>query len=81
VHAVLRQPDNARRYGQMALDYAQDQPPFYQAYAFEALARAEAVAGNLSAAQDYLEQSRELAKMVDEAEDRSSILEDLKTIL
>ena len=81
VYAVLQQPGNARRYGQMALDYAIHQPPFYQAYAYEALARAEAVAGNQSAAQAYLEQSRELAKLVAEADERNLILEDLKTIL
>jgi len=81
VYAVLKQPENARRYAQMALDFSIDQPPFYQAYAYEALARAEAAAGNRAQAEWCIEKSSELAKQVEEAEDRKLILEDLKTIL
>ena len=81
VYAVVQQPDNARRYGQMALSFANDQPPFYQAYAYEALAWAEAVAGNRNTAERYLEQARQLAGQVAKAEERELILTDLKTIL
>ncbi|MHB8113744.1 MAG: hypothetical protein ACYDHA_09850 [Bellilinea sp.] len=81
VYAVAQQADNARHYGQMALPFANDQPPFYQAYAYEALARAEAAAGNRSAAQPYLEQARQLAGQVAKVEERELILTDLKTIL
>ena len=81
VYAVVQQPDNARRYGQMALAFAHDQPPFYLAYAYEALARAEAAASNRSAAQPYLEHARQLAGQVAKAEERELILTDLKTIL
>ena len=81
VYAVVQQPDNARRYGQMALAFAHDQPPFYQAYAYEALARAKVAAGDRSAAQPYLEQARLLAGQVAKAEERKLILTDLKTIL
>jgi len=80
VYAVLKQPDNARRYAKMALEFARHAPHFYQAYAYEALARAEAVAGNHILALEYLEQSRVLAQQVEEAEERTLILEDLKTI-
>lgn len=81
VYAVLKQTENARRYAQMALDFSIDQPPFYQAYAYEALARAEAVAGNRAQAEWCIEKSSELAKQVEEDEDRKLIQEDLKTIL
>ncbi|HAL15843.1 MAG TPA: hypothetical protein DCP32_03545 [Anaerolineaceae bacterium] len=67
--------------GKWRCHYANDQPPFYQAYAYEALARAEAAAGNRSAAQPYLEQARQLAGQVAKAEERELILTDLKTIL
>lgn len=80
VYAVLKQPDNARRYAKMALEFARNEPPFYQAYAYEALARAEAAAGNAALAQQYLEQSRALANQVVKAAERNLILEDLKTI-
>lgn len=81
VYAVVQQPDNARRYGQMALAFAHDQPPFYQAYAYEALARAEVAAGNRIVAQQYLEQARQLAGLVANTEERDLIFADLKTIL
>jgi len=81
VYAVLQQPENARRYAQMALDFSINQPPFFQAYAYEALARAEAAAGNRAQAEWCIEKSSELAKQVEEDEDRKLILEDLKTIL
>ncbi len=81
VYAVLKLPEIARRYAQMALDFSIGQPPFYQAYAYEALARAEAAAGNHSQAEWCIEKSSELAKQVEEAEDRKLILEDLKTII
>lgn len=81
VYAVVQQADNARRYGQMALSFANDQPPFYQAYAYEALARAEAVAGNRNTAERHLEQARQLAGQVEKAEEQELILTDLNTIL
>ena len=46
VFCLLGQPDNARTYADSALKFAEGQPPFYIAYAYEALARAEMVAGN-----------------------------------
>ncbi len=81
VYAVVQQADNARRYGQMALSFANNQPPFYQAYAYEALARAEAVAGNRNTAERHLEQARQLAGQVEKAEEQELILTDLNTIL
>ena len=81
VYAVLNQPENARRYAQMALDYSIGQPAFYQAYAYEALARAEASAGNRAQAEWCIEKSSELAQLVEKVEERKLILDDLKTIL
>ncbi|HWR65604.1 MAG TPA: hypothetical protein VN364_05755 [Bellilinea sp.] len=80
VYAVLKLPEIARRYGKMALEFARHAPPFYQAYAYEALARSEAIAGNHALAQQYLEQSRVLTQQVEEVEERTLTLEDLKTI-
>ena len=67
--------------GKWRCHYANDQPPFYQAYAYEALARAEAVAGNRNTAERHLEQARQLAGQVEKAEEQELILTDLNTIL
>ncbi|TDA66518.1 MAG: hypothetical protein D9V45_06205 [Chloroflexi bacterium] len=71
VYAVVQQPDNARHYGQMALSFANNQSPFYQAYAYEALARAEAVAGNRNTAERHLEQARQLAGQVEKLKNKN----------
>ena len=56
IYALLNQPDNARRYGNLALASASHEGvgPFYRAYAYEALARAEALAGNHDLADYFL---------------------------
>lgn len=48
IFALLRQPANARGYARRCLEYSQAEgvEPVYQAYTYEALARAEAIAGN-----------------------------------
>ncbi|MBI5960010.1 MAG: hypothetical protein HY866_14820, partial [Chloroflexi bacterium] len=48
VYALIGQADNARHYGQMCLEasHGDGVAPFYLGCAYEALARAEKVAGN-----------------------------------
>ena len=82
IYAVLGQPDNARRYGQLCLSASQGEGvmPFYLAYAYEALARAESVAGNGQLMQVYLAEARRLLDRVGEAEERMQLEGDLNTI-
>ena len=82
VYAVLGQADNARRYGQLCLSASRSEGvmPFYLAYAYEALARAESVAGNSQLTQDYLAEARRLLEQVGEAEERMQLEGDLNTI-
>jgi hypothetical protein len=82
IYALLQQADNARRYGQMCLDVSlcEDIPPFYLGYAYEALARAEMMAGNRDQMQQYLEDSRQAAERVTDAESKAMLLADLETI-
>jgi len=82
VYAVAGQPDNARRYGELCLEITQreDVGPFYLGYAYEALARAEAGAGNAPKRDAYLALAREAAERVTEADDRKTLLDDLETI-
>ncbi|MEZ5357690.1 MAG: hypothetical protein R3F48_02585 [Candidatus Zixiibacteriota bacterium] len=80
IYAIINQPDNARRYGKMCLEYSANQAPFFKAYAYEALARAEMIAGNSSQMNTYLEQARTLTKEVDDEISRKMLMDDLATI-
>ncbi len=80
IHALLGFADAARRYGQLSLGYGKDQGPFYHGYAYEALARAELVAGDMDKTREYLAQAADLAAMVEKEEDKKYLLADLATI-
>jgi hypothetical protein len=82
VYALLGQADNARRYGQLSLEALQDQDdlPFYLGYAYEALARAESLAGNRSQAGAYLAEARQAAARIPDPDDRQQLLNDLDLI-
>ncbi len=82
VFALLGQVDNARKYGQLSLDTASKGglDPFHMGYAYEALARAEHVAGNRVDTQKYLEKAAQLAEQVSDPEDKKLLLNDLASL-
>lgn len=80
VYALLGQADNARRYGQLSLDYSEGAEPFYIGFAYEALARAESLAGNMAESKEYLGLARKLADSVTDPESKKMLLDDLATI-
>lgn len=82
VYATLGQADNARRYGQLCLEASQKEGvgPFYLGYAYEALARAESVAGEQEKAQGYLREGRRIADTVPDPDSRSWLVADLDNI-
>lgn len=82
VYVVLGQADNARRYGQLALQAGQADgaPQFCVAYGYEALARAEMVAGKRQAMQDALAKARQTAEAMTDLEAKKMVLDDLATI-
>ena len=80
IHSILGHADEARRYAQMCLRHSQEEGPFLRAYAHEALARAEKVAGNGGAAAQYHAEALQLAESVEEADDRKLLLDDLASI-
>ncbi len=77
VYALAGMADNARRYGQLCLDTAPADQPFFVGYAYEALARAESVAGNAEKSNEYLAQAKEQAASVTDAEDKKLLDDDL----
>lgn len=82
IYATVGQADNARRYAQLCLEVSQTEgvAPFYLGYAYEALARAESVAGNRAKALEYLQQARDVADTVPDPESRSWLVADLDSI-
>jgi len=82
VYALLRQADNARRYGELCLKAAQEEGvlPFYRGYAYEALARAESVAGNHDEMECHLIQAHQVAAALDDPAEKKQMLRDLATI-
>lgn len=82
IYALLGQADNARRYGQLCLGVSQQEgaQPFCLGFAYEALARAEMVAGNRTQMDAYLQTAHRLAERLTDPEDKKMLLNDLNTI-
>jgi hypothetical protein len=82
IYCLLRQPENALRYGNLCLQVSQGNgvESFYLAYAHEAIARAELAAGHLEESQAHLNAARSLSVEVTENEDLQTLLKDLDTI-
>jgi hypothetical protein len=80
VYAVLSQADNARRYAGRSRETSAETGPFYQGYALEALARAEAIAGRREAAEPYLAEAWHQAKAVPDPEEKAMLAADLEDI-
>src|SRR5512134_108903 len=60
VYCLIKQPNNARRYGLLALQYAKELSPFFKGYAYETLARAEMIANSRVIMMVYLEKARDM---------------------
>jgi hypothetical protein len=80
VNALLNEANLARRYGRMALDLANETEFFHRAFAQEALARAEMVAGNAEAMDRHLAEARRLAEKIADAEGAAWLQQNLATI-
>ncbi len=80
VYALLGQVDNARKYAEVSLKLAEGFEPFYAAFAYEAFARAEMIAGNKAKMQEYLEKAFALAEKVEDEEDKQVLMGGLGNI-
>ena len=80
VHAILGRAEEARRHGHLCLAHSPQESPFLLAYAHEALARAENMAGNRALAAEHRAEAGRLAERVSDAEERDFLLKDLATI-
>jgi hypothetical protein len=80
VFNLISQPNNARTHGLLALKYAEFLEPFFKAYAYETLARAEMLLGNRVIMTVYLEKAHAMTKLIKNEEDRKLLLKDLESI-
>ena len=80
VYALLEQADNAWQYGWLCLTHSQNEEPFYLGYAYEALARADFLAGKRSLAEEGLALARQQAALVTDRAEREMLEKDLETM-
>lgn len=80
IHAMLGDADESLRQAEICLSHSATDGPFYVGYAYEALARAEQVAGRTAQAALHLQKAQQCAATVPDAEDREILLADLATI-
>ena len=82
VHALCGHGGEAVRYGQLCLDVSQGEgiDPFALGYAYEALARGEAVVGNRPKADEWLAKANAVAESITDEETKKMLLDDLATI-
>jgi tetratricopeptide (TPR) repeat protein len=82
VYAVLERAEPALYHARRVLDLCQDNGigDFDLAFAYEALARAHAIAGDAALARDYTDQALAAAEDIADDEDRDIVLADLETI-
>lgn len=82
IYSLLQQVENARTYAQRCLEVSQneDVPPFYLGYAFEALARAEAIAGETARMKAHIASALQVAEKITDLEAHKQLLHDLESI-
>lgn len=83
IYALLGRAQDARRYGELCLQASRQDGvgAFYLGYAYEALARAAALAGDAGQAQVYIVEAQRCAEAVADADDRQALLDDLGAIM
>ena len=77
IAAILGHAGEALRHAEVCISYSGQLPPFYLAYAHEAMARAHALAGRAEVAREHLKAAHELVASVVEEGDRKMLLGDL----
>lgn len=82
VYAVLKRPEPALYHAQRCLQICEANSigDFDLAFAYEALARACAVAGKVKVSQQYVEKAKTASAQIKDEEDRALVLTDLETI-
>jgi hypothetical protein len=77
VYAIIGRSEEARRYGRICLEYSEGESPFLLAFAYEALARAEKVAGRTVEFAHNLAEAKRLAENVSDPSEKDLLMKDL----
>ena len=82
IHSMLGRSIEARRYGELCLAASHDTnvAPFSLAYAYEALARASALAKNEAMKLEYIDLANKVIETMSDTEMKTMLLNDLATI-
>lgn len=82
IYTLLGQVENARHYANLTLKYAKSEgvADFALGYAYEALARAEAAAGDKDQMNAYLAKANQVAAGLTDLESKEMLLADLDTV-
>jgi hypothetical protein len=80
IYTIVGRPVEAKHYAQLCLEHSQHEEPFFLGYAYEALARAEKLAGNDAIASECRATAAHLAETVQDAEERKLLMDDLNTL-
>jgi hypothetical protein len=80
VQSLAGAPEEAKRCAETCLAFSSGLEPFYQAYAYEALARAARGLGDTRAAAAHLKTARDLAGAVKDGKARSALEADLESL-
>ncbi len=82
VYSVLKRPEPAGYHAARNLEICEENGigDFDLAYAYEALARAAALAGNFGQSRAWLEKARQAALEIEEPDDRELLEQDLATV-
>ena len=82
IYAILGLADDAGRYAHLCLEASKGEGalPFCPGYAYEALARAESVAGDHEKMKADLEDARKAAEAIPNADAKKQLLDDLAAI-
>ena len=80
IQVLLGRAAEARRLADVCFQYSRELSPFYLGFAYEALARAEGLDGNMSRRDEYRERAAALANQVQDPRDREQLLADLATL-
>ena len=82
VFALAKEPENALKYAKLCLASSKGKniDPFYLAYAYEALARAEMTAKNKDKMKSYIKRALLVSEKITDQKHKSWLLNDLKSI-
>jgi len=70
----------AERYGKLCLEFSENDEPFYLGYAHEALARVNALSGNMEEKEKHFNIAIDLSEKIKDKEEKEILLTDLKSI-